>query len=55
LQPLLLGSSRFDTELLREEMGRSIIDYGRKGMVIECISGFWISRFGTICDGWASQ
>ena len=33
LQPLLLGSSPFDTELLWEEMFRSTIYYGRKGLV----------------------
>ena len=32
LQPLLLGSSPFDTELLWEKMFRSTINYGRKGL-----------------------
>src|SRR5215471_14859427 len=48
LQPLLLGSSPFDTELLWEKMFRSTINYGRKGLVIECISAVDIALWDVI-------
>ncbi|HEX9551269.1 MAG TPA: enolase C-terminal domain-like protein [Candidatus Limnocylindrales bacterium] len=39
LRPLVLGASVFDTELAWERMYRSTINIGRKGLVLEAISG----------------
>jgi L-rhamnonate dehydratase len=43
LRPLLLNKSPFDTELLWELMFRSTVNIGRKGMVLEAISGIDIA------------
>jgi L-rhamnonate dehydratase len=39
LQPLLLGSNPFDVELLWEKMFRATVNIGRKGFVLEAMSG----------------
>jgi Mandelate racemase / muconate lactonizing enzyme, N-terminal domain len=39
LQPLVVGESPFNTELIWEKMFRSTINIGRKGLVLEAISG----------------
>lgn len=43
LGPLVIGGSPFDVELLWEKMYRSTINIGRKGMVVEAISGIDIA------------
>jgi L-rhamnonate dehydratase len=43
LAPLVVGRSAFDVELLWELMFRSTINIGRKGMVLEAISGIDIA------------
>lgn len=43
LAPLVLGRSAFDVELLWEMMFRSTINIGRKGLVLEAISGIDIA------------
>ncbi len=43
LGPLVIGSSPFDVELLWEKMYRSTINIGRKGLVLEAISGIDIA------------
>ena len=43
LAPLVIGRSAFDVELLWETMFRSTINIGRKGMVLEAISGIDIA------------
>jgi L-alanine-DL-glutamate epimerase-like enolase superfamily enzyme len=43
LAPLVIGASPFDVELLWEKMYRSTINIGRKGMVLEAISGIDIA------------
>jgi L-alanine-DL-glutamate epimerase-like enolase superfamily enzyme len=39
LRPLVVGASPFDVELLWEKMYRSTLNVGRKGMLLEAISG----------------
>jgi hypothetical protein len=39
LAPILIGESPFDVELLWERMYRHTVKFGRKGMVVEAISG----------------
>jgi L-alanine-DL-glutamate epimerase-like enolase superfamily enzyme len=39
LRPLVIGSSVFDTELIWERLYRSTVNIGRKGLVVEAISG----------------
>jgi L-rhamnonate dehydratase len=48
LQPVVAGSSPFDTELLWEKMFRSSINYGRKGLAIESISAVDIALWDLI-------
>jgi len=48
LEPLVVGSSPFDTELLWEKMFRSSINYGRKGVAIEAISAVDIALWDLI-------
>jgi len=48
LRPLVVGESPFDTELLWERMFRSTINVGRKGLVIEAISGVDIALWDII-------
>jgi L-alanine-DL-glutamate epimerase-like enolase superfamily enzyme len=43
LAPLILGASPFDVELLWEKMYRSTVNIGRKGLVLEAISGIDIA------------
>jgi len=43
LGPLVLGHSPFDVELLWEKMFRSTVNIGRKGLVLEAISGIDIA------------
>ncbi len=43
LGPLVIGGSPFDVELLWEKMYRSTINIGRKGLVLEAISGIDIA------------
>jgi len=38
LQPIVIGHSPFNVELLWEKMFRSTINYGRKGLVLEALS-----------------
>jgi L-rhamnonate dehydratase len=48
LAPLVIGSSVFDTELIWERMYRSTINIGRKGLVLEAISGVDIAIWDAI-------
>jgi L-alanine-DL-glutamate epimerase-like enolase superfamily enzyme len=48
LGPLVVGRSPFDTELLWELMFRSTINIGRKGLVVEAISGVDIALWDII-------
>jgi L-alanine-DL-glutamate epimerase-like enolase superfamily enzyme len=48
LQPLVLGASSFNTELIWEKMFRSTINIGRKGLVLEAISGIDIALWDII-------
>lgn len=48
LQPVIVGSSPFDTELLWEKMFRSTINYGRKGVAIEAVSAVDIALWDLI-------
>src|SRR5262249_46338390 len=43
LAPLVLGGNPFDVELLWELMYRSTINIGRKGLILEAISGIDIA------------
>jgi L-alanine-DL-glutamate epimerase-like enolase superfamily enzyme len=48
LRPLVLGQSPFDTELLWERMFRGTVNIGRKGLVIEAMSGIDIAVWDVI-------
>ena len=43
LRPLVVGTSVFDTELTWERLYRSMVNIGRKGLVLEAISGLDIA------------
>ena len=43
IQPLVLGESPFNVELLWEKMFRATVNIGRKGLVLEAISGIDIA------------
>ena len=43
LKAITLGNSPFDVEILWEKMFRSTLNYGRKGLVLEAISGIDIA------------
>jgi L-rhamnonate dehydratase len=43
LRPLVIGTSVFDTELTWERLYRSTVNIGRKGLVLEAISGLDIA------------
>lgn len=48
LRPLVVGTSIFDTELTWERMYRSTVNIGRKGLVLEAISGVDIAMWDAI-------
>jgi L-alanine-DL-glutamate epimerase-like enolase superfamily enzyme len=48
LKPLILGRSIFDTELTWELMFRSTVNIGRKGLVLEAMSGIDIALWDCI-------
>ena len=48
LRPLVLGASPFDTELLWERMYRGTVNIGRKGLVVEAISGIDIALWDIV-------
>jgi L-rhamnonate dehydratase len=48
LAPILTGQNPFDVELLWEQMFRSTINYGRKGVTLEAISAVDISLWDII-------
>jgi L-rhamnonate dehydratase len=48
LAPLVVGQSAFDLELIWERMFRSTINIGRKGLVLEAISGIDIALWDIV-------
>lgn len=48
LQPVVLGASPFDVEILWEKMFRSTLNFGRKGVCIEAISAVDIALWDLI-------
>ena len=47
-QPLIVGDDPFNTELIWEKMYRSTVNIGRKGLVLEAISGIDIAIWDVI-------